>query len=393
MVFPSFGLFPKAIPESTSGVMNSRFLKTLLLASVVVGGVWVLFHRDRIREPADILVLVQEQFLTSQVGFEFNEGFEEGLSESVEFITEADQSPKYVTNVIRIASFKINDKIEGRQSDSELELLADICSHYDAVALQDINAEDNRWLDRVVLHMNNAERRNKIFPQIENQVPSYTYVSDFSSSDPSRGNGTGLSSAVIFNRRTLKLNQTQWYAIDDPDELLSHKPLVTCFKTRGPVDDEAFTFSLVNVKLGHHQSQRELTGLIELFRAIRNDGRGEDDVLIVGDFSGSDSELQPMRKRAGLTWVVSDRGTNYFNTTRFDNLVFNEVATVEFTGRGGVFDFVQQYNLPLEVASQVSKHVPVWAEFSVFEGQTTLTPGNETARPGRVAKSDSSEQH
>lgn len=393
MVFPSFGLFPKAIPESTSGVMNSRFLKTLLLASVVVGGVWVLFHRDRIREPADILVLVQEQFLTSQVGFEFNEGFEEGLSESVEFITEADQSPKYVTNVIRIASFKINDKIEGRQSDSELELLADICSHYDAVALQDINAEDNRWLDRVVLHMNNAERRNKIFPQIENQAPSYTYVSDFSSSDPSRGNGTGLSSAVIFNRRTLKLNQTQWYSIDDPDGLLSHKPLVTCFKTRGPVDAEAFTFSLVNVKLGHHQSQRELTGLIELFRAIRNDGRGEDDVLIVGDFSGSDSELQPMRKRAGLTWVVSDRGTNYFNTTRFDNLVFNEVATVEFTGRGGVFDFVQQYNLPLEVASQVSKHVPVWAEFSVFEGQTTLTPGNETSRPGRVAKSDSSEQH
>lgn len=373
--------------------MNSRFLKTLLLASVVVGGVWVLFHRDRIREPADILVLVQEQFLTSQVGFEFNEGFEEGLSESVESITEADQSPKYVTNVIRIASFKINDEIEGRQTDSDLELLADICSHYDAVALQDINAEDNRWLDRVVLHMNNAERRNKIFPQIENQAPSYTYVSDFSSSDPSRGNGTGLSSAVIFNRRTLKLNQTQWYAIDDPDELLSHKPLVTCFKTCGPVDDEAFTFSLVNVKLGHHQSQRELTGLIELFRAIRNDGRGEDDVLIVGDFNGGDSELQPMRKRAGLTWVVSDRGTNYFNTTRFDNLVFNEVATVEFTGRGGVFDFVQQYNLPLEVASQVSKHVPVWAEFSVFEGHTTLTPGNETALPGRVAKSDSSEQH
>ena len=42
--------------------MNSRFLKTLLLASVVVGGIWVLFHRDRINEPSDILVLVKEQF-------------------------------------------------------------------------------------------------------------------------------------------------------------------------------------------------------------------------------------------------------------------------------------------------------------------------------------------
>lgn len=373
--------------------MNSRFLKTLLLASVVVGGIWVLFHRDRISEPSDILVLVKEQFLASQIGFEINEGFNDGASDSAELLPEAVQSPKYVTNVIRIASFKINDEIRGRQSESDLELLADICSHYDAVALQDINATDNRWLDRVVLHMNNADRRNNIFPEIETQAPNYTYVSDFTSLNRNPGDEALLSSAVIFNRRTLILNQTQWYEIDDPDELLSHKPLVTCFKTRGPVDDEAFTFSLVNVKLGHHEPQRELTGLIELFRAIRNDGRGEDDVLIVGDFSGGDSELQPMRKRAGLTWVVSDRGTNYFNTTQFDNLVFNEVATVEFTGRGGVFDFVQQYNLPLEVASQVSKHVPVWAEFSVFEGQTTLTPSNETERPGRVAKSESSEQH
>ena len=369
--------------------MNSRFLKTLLLASVVVGGTWVLFHRDRISEPSDILELVQEQFLTAQVGF----GSSEGSDKSERFRAEGDWQASYVTNVIRIASFKVNDESKGRQKSSELELLADICSHYDAVAIQDINAEDNRWLDRVVLHMNNIDRRAKISPHLKNQAPDYTYVSDFSPSDPSRGDGARLSSAVIFNRRTLLLNQTQWYAIDDPDQLLSHKPLVTCFKTRGPVDNEAFTFSLVNVKAGHRHPQRELTGLIELFRAIRNDGRGEDDVLLVGDFDGEGSALQPMQKRAGLTWVVSDHGTNYFNTTQYDNLVFNEVATVEFTGRGGVFDFVQQYNLPLELASKVSKHIPVWAEFSVFEGQGISASASEAEQSGRVAKSELSEQH
>ena len=389
MSFLCFGLFSKANTKFTSSVMNSRFLKTLLLASVVVGGIWVLFHRDRISEPSDILELVQDQFLTSQVGF----GSYDGSGESEEFIARGNRQGKYVTNVIRIASFKVNEEIEGQQKSHELELLADICSHYDAVAIQDINAEDNRWLDCVVLHMNNVDRRIKIFPQLENQAPDYTYVSDFSSSDLSRGDGARLSSAVIFNRRTLVLNQTQWYAIDDPDQLLSHKPLVTCFKTRGPVDDEAFTFSLVNVKAGHRPPQRELTGLIELFRAIRNDGRGEDDVLLVGDFDGEDSELQPMRKRAGLTWVVSDHGANYFNTTQFDNLVFNEAATVEFTGRGGVFDYVQQYNLPLEVASKVSKHIPIWAEFSVFEGQAIPAPVGGAEQVGRVAKSKPSEPH
>ena len=384
----SLKLFPKAYVQSTSGVMNSRFLKTLILASVVVGGIWVLFHRDRIREPSDILVLAQEQFLTAQVGF----GSDGAVSEPAELRIESEQPSKFVTNVIRIASFKVNKEMEGRQTVPTIELLADICSHYDAVAIQDINADDNGWLDRVVLQMNNADRRGRIFPEVQNQTADYTYLSNISFSDPSRQETERLSSAVIFNRRTLVLNQTQWYAIDDPDELFRHKPLVACFKTRGPMDNEAFTFSLVNVKLEHRQPQRELTGLIELFRAIRNDGRGEDDVLIVGDFNGGDSELQPMRKRAGLTWVVSDRGTNYFNTTQFDNLIFNEIATVEFTGRGGVFDFVQQYNLPLGEASQISEHMPVWAEFSVFEGQATPPPGNATVESGRVAKGKPAKQ-
>jgi deoxyribonuclease-1-like protein len=78
--------------------------------------------------------------------------------------------------------------------------------------------------------------------------------------------------------------------------------------------------------------------------------------------------LQPMRKQAGLTWVVSDRPTTTRNTSQFDNLVFNEVATIEFTGRGGVFDFMRYYNLRLDDALQISEHMPVWAEFSIFEG-------------------------
>jgi hypothetical protein len=52
----------------------------------------------------------------------------------------------------------------------------------------------------------------------------------------------------------------------------------------------------------------------------------------------------------------------------YDNMLFLEHATSEFTGRGGVFDFMREYNLSQKQAEDVSDHLPLWAEFSVYEG-------------------------
>ena len=59
-------------------------------------------------------------------------------------------------------------------------------------------------------------------------------------------------------------------------------------------------------------------------------------------------------------------------------------ATVEFTGRGGVFDFLRHYNLRIDDALNISDHLPVWAEFSIFEGATAPAV-NPPHTPGRVA--------
>jgi hypothetical protein len=48
--------------------------------------------------------------------------------------------------------------------------------------------------------------------------------------------------------------------------------------------------------------------------------------------------------------------------------MFQQPATSEFTGRAGVFDIVREFNLTLDEALEVSDHLPVWAEFSVYEG-------------------------
>ena len=50
--------------------MKSRFLKTVLLAAVIVGGVWILVNRDRIRHPRDVVNILQENLSAQQVGYQ-----------------------------------------------------------------------------------------------------------------------------------------------------------------------------------------------------------------------------------------------------------------------------------------------------------------------------------
>jgi hypothetical protein len=78
---------------------------------------------------------------------------------------------------------------------------------------------------------------------------------------------------------------------------------------------------------------------------------------------------------SGMTWVISGTPTNVRGTSQYDNIVFHGGVTTEFTGRGGVYDFLRQYNMSMEQALEVSDHMPVWAEFSAYEG----------GQPGRIA--------
>ena len=340
--------------------MKSRFIKTVLLVGVIGSGIWVLVNRDQIREPRDVVSLIQTKLSAIPIGY--------GTQSEGRPIEKATASihhaPQFATNVIRIASFKLNEQITRPESTRAIEIVADICRRYDAIALQEIDGSHNMWLAQLTDRMNSlgavGSRRSAVGGK---NGADYSFASD-----RLQYPGTSTQSAIVFNRQTLELDPFH-YNVNDPDDVLSCEPLVAWFRARGTSSpNEAFTFNLVNVKFDERRPDLELAHLAELFRAIRDDGRGEDDVLIVGDFHADDLALRPIRKQAGLTWVVSNRPTNTRNTSQFDNLVFNEVATIEFSGRGGVFDFMRYYNLRLDDALQISEHLPVWAEFSIFEG-------------------------
>jgi hypothetical protein len=104
-----------------------------------------------------------------------------------------------------------------------------------------------------------------------------------------------------------------------------------------------------------------------VYAAARRDPLGEDDVILLGDLNVDEKHLGGLARLPDVAWVVTGVPTTTRGTAAYDNILFHRRATVEFTGRAGVIDLMRAYNLTREQAIEVSDHLPVWAEFSIFE--------------------------
>ena len=392
---------------------KSKFLRTLLLAVVIVGGIWALVNRDRIGRPEDALALLKYQigslFPPSNSSPAYpqqdisvpNQGADFIPSQSASYPSGAAQMPTYsqsvpnqpaaavapfgtqlVANprtggVIRLAVFKLNERAPYLKSDEPVQLLAEICRQYDIIALQNISRNDTTWIKRVTDLMNQLGSVGTQHQLAAGNARRSDYVAI---SDRSRRNGQ-TQTVMIFNRQTIQLDHSKWYVVDDPDRIFKHDPMVAWFRCQGAPAQEAFTFTLACLEIDSKRPDKELQQIGTLLRAIRTDGRGEDDVILAGDFQADDRGLDAIRNQAGLTWVLSNHFTNVQRDRQYDNIVFSEAPTNEFTGRGGAIDFMQKYRLRPEDASAVAEHLPIWAEFSIYEnGQV-----GQQQIPGRIA--------
>ena len=359
----------------------ARFFKTSLLLLIVIFGVWLLLNKDQINGPQDVIRLAQQKLASMQSdpgmvippsmapqqrAIQSGQRSVRQLSQlsqlsqpRVPAIQAVHRKPR---TSIRVASLMI-DSTDGNLYEPANLMLADMCRRYDIIALQGAKSVGANSAMSLVEQMNSIEANQNAGPR-----PSYRLLIE--QAQPGVGSKPNRL-AIVFDEAAVTLDDNRWYQVRDPDDILVHKPMVAWFRARGVPTDQAFTFSLANVQLDSRRPDRELRYISELFRAVRDDGRGEDDVIIAGNFSSGDRGLAPIQQESGLTWVISGTPTNTNRTAQFDNIVFNPAATVEFTQRGGVFDFMKHYNLRLADAQRISTHLPVWAEFNLQEGNAS----------------------
>ena len=381
----------------------NRLLKTTGLTFVIFLGAWLLFNRHQIHSFSDAISLAQYQlngdsnfrgpsFGDSNFrGSNFGDSNFDNNSQPFGLINSSDyrptQTPHYLAplseaprppqqqslpfqrtvarvpdsgpalrtpnsinpGTIRIASFKLDSRSD---TGGNIRRTTDICQEFDVVALQN---SSQLSISKLV---NDLNRRGYDFRFVDRS-------------------GNDQRFATIFNQQTVVLEDQHWYTVNDPEDLFLFEPLVAWFRARDAHPQEAFTFSLANVQLNDRKPDAELSHLGELFRAIRLDGRGEDDIILAGDFFSNDKQLKKLKTQSGLSAAIVGLATNTRNDMQLDNILIEKQATVEFSGESGVFDFMKRFNMTLNEALSISNRMPVWAEFSNFEGRA---PGRAVDR-------------
>jgi deoxyribonuclease-1-like protein len=319
-----------------------RLLFVLLLATA--GGGWYFFQKYRI-EGFDRVVLKPREPSGAAAPAENPMGEAPLLQRAAP--------------TIRIASFDL-----GRFDAAKLgkppamKALVELLRRFDVIALQNIATPRDDLMAQVIEQLNSTGRH-------------YDYVIG-----PRLGrDATPEQLAYVFDAASVEVDRSTMYTVEDPGRLMRRDPLVATFRVRGPDPRDAFTFTLVNVHVDPQAAAAELDALANVYRAVRNSGLGEDDIILVGDLGADDRHLGLLGQLPNMTAALAAVPTNTRGTRMLDNILFNRDATIEYTGRAGVVDLQREFNLTMPQALELSDHLPIWAEFSIFEG----------GQPGRLA--------
>ena len=328
--------------------MQRRYL--VLAAIIVCGGAWLFFQHYRI------------------AGLDHLEFKPLGSAAQQPEVGEAVAPPvERTSGTVRIASFHIQALGPAKQNQPRvMNILAETVRRFDVMAIQGVQAQTSDVVPRFVELINSTGRH-------------YDYVVG-----PRLGRGEEAEQyAIVFDGASIEVDRPVLYTVHDPDDLLRREPLVAWFRVRGPLPSQAFTFTLIDFHIDKNQTVAELAALANVYRAVRDDGRGEDDVILLGDLNVDDQHLGRVGDISQILPVISGFPTNTRDDKQYDNLLFSKTATTEYTGRSGVFDLIREFNLTTEDALQISDHMPVWAEFSIYEGGQG---GRMAAKPADSAK-------
>lgn len=253
---------------------------------------------------------------------------------------------------IKIATFNIQVfGISKLQKTPVMQILADVVRRFDVVAIQEVRSTDDTVVPQFASLVNATGARYEfvIGPRLGRTNSKEQY-------------------AILFDASRIEIDPVSVYTVPDPQDLLHREPLVARFRPRGVPPNQAFTFSLVNIHTDPDETNGELDALGNVFVGVQQNGTGEDDVILLGDLNVDEYHLGNLGRLPGIGYVVSGVPTNTRRDKTYDNIVFDRRTTVEYTGRWGVLDLMEVFHLTEAQALEVSDHMPVWAEFSAYEG-------------------------
>ena len=176
--------------------------------------------------------------------------------------------------------------------------------------------------------------------------------------------------AFLFNLDRIDIDRETVVDFCDSQNRLTYPALTAAFRPSNVDRKKTFTFRLINIWIDPRKNNRDRDALQELYLAVREksgrSGIPEDDIIMLGSFNCSIYRIGALSRVADIVAIHADKHTTSSGKSD-DNIFFNGRATTEYIERFGVIDIGEYFHLsPLETEN-ISRHRPVWADFSVFE--------------------------
>lgn len=280
--------------------------------------------------------------------------------------------PVRTGNSILIATFNI--QVLGRTKIGKPEVaerLATIIRLFDIVAIQEVR--DNTYAT---------------IPELIRRVNSVGADYDYLISPPLGRTSSKEQYVYVYNRQTIIGSQDATYVVDDSkDDYLHREPFVARFVTRIPAQYNPFTFTLVNIHTDPGEVAQEIPVMHTVLKAIRDfeyRTANEDDVLLMGDLNVPPKDFGELGRLPGIKWLANEP-TNTARTKIYDNILFDQNLTNEFTGRSGVLQLDRLLGITRDEELAISDHLPVWAEFTITEQPHYFGAGNVANSPNTPA--------
>jgi endonuclease/exonuclease/phosphatase family metal-dependent hydrolase len=258
-----------------------------------------------------------------------------------------------VPQTIRLGTFNIQVFGKSKLSQPEvMGVLADVVRQFDVLAIQEIRTQDDTHLDQFLRMINQGGRqyRGVIGERLGRTSSTEQY-------------------AFIYDSEMIEVVEGSVYTIADPHDRLHREPLIGTFRVRGPPTPRPFSFRLINIHTDPDETKTELDALADVFAVVQQ-SPGEDDTILLGDLNVDTQHFGRLAYRPGILPVIQQQFTNTRGTSQMDNIVFDRRFTVEMTGNAGVMNLMEMYGLTEDEALKVSDHLPVWSDFSIYEGRT-----------------------
>ncbi|MEO1528544.1 MAG: deoxyribonuclease I [Planctomycetota bacterium] len=336
-------------------------IPTLLIMAALIGGGYYFSQNFKVKgldqlsvESRDVSVSEAKSTQVSD-SFHYGAGFFDDAEAPAEFVARPDATvvPRDAhRETVTVLSWALDGFGPSKlANDRARQNLVRMIRQYDVIALQQIQAVERDIIPRLADALNEGSRR---------------YDFAMGAADGPADQREQL--AILFDTERVLIDRTQVYTIADPNSQMTFDPLVAWFQVKGPSSDSAWTFSLVNLRVNLSRAPAEVALLPGILSSVRNDGRGEDDVVMAGLFQADDTYL--IRRVMGDQTAVAVRSaaTDIFGRHQTCNIVMNSAHTSEYLGRGGPIDFLRKFNLSLSDAETLSHHLPVVAEFTSREG-------------------------